>query len=252
MAFIKMEMAPTEAKANERAVWAHVIPFLVWIVFIPMFDPSGWEYAARTLLVTALLLILRPWRGYAPLRMKNLPLALGVGVLVFILWVGLEHNAVKEAFPGLTLFYEKYGIGLLKPGELRNVTENWVHLNGELLHPYDPKLTGWPLFWVHMFGTSITVGIFEEFFWRGFLYRWMQGSPFLKIDLGRFEWKMFAVIAVLFAIEHNEWLAGILCGLLFGWLVIRTRDIWAAVIAHALTNFLLGLYAVHCGYWQFW
>jgi membrane protease YdiL (CAAX protease family) len=247
-----MEMSPEEAKTNEKAIWAHVLPFLVWIVFIPLFDPSGWEYAARTVLVSVLLLILRPWRWYPGPKLKNLPAALGVGVLVFILWVGMEHKAVQSAFPGLTGFYERFLIDLLHPGKLRDLTAGWPEMNGEPIHPYDPRLTGWPLFWVHMFGTSVVVGLFEEFFWRGFLYRWMQGTPFLKIDLGRFDWKMWLIIAVLFGIEHNEWMAGILCGLIFGWLIIRTRDIWAGIIAHALTNFLLGLYAVHCGYWQFW
>jgi membrane protease YdiL (CAAX protease family) len=45
---------------------------------------------------------------------------------------------------------------------------------------------------------------------------------------------------------------GFLCGLLFTWLMVKTRDIWAAILAHAVTNGLLGWYAVQTGAYWFW
>jgi hypothetical protein len=36
------------------------------------------------------------------------------------------------------------------------------------------------------------------------------------------------------------------------WLMIRTRNIWDCVAAHAVTNFLLGVYVVTQGQWQLW
>ncbi|AKJ64425.1 CAAX prenyl protease-related protein [Kiritimatiella glycovorans] len=231
-------------KENERAVWVHVIPFLVWITFIPLFDPSGWAYAARTVLGTAVLLACRPWRWYAPPRWRNMPLAVGIGVLVFVVWVGPESAWFTERFPALSEAYERYAVDLTRFGKLREPLER--------PSPYDPSVTGWPLFWAHMFGTSIAVALLEEFFWRGFLYRWMLGSPFFRIPMGRMSVGMFVAVAALFGIEHFEWAAGIACGLLFGWLVIHTRDIWAGVVAHAVTNFMLGIYVWQSGAWQFW
>ena len=58
------------------------------------------------------------------------------------------------------------------------------------LHAYDPRVTGWLTFWIHMFGTSVVIAIIEEYFFRGFLYRWIQGSPFFKIDSGTLKWTM--------------------------------------------------------------
>jgi len=47
-------------------------------------------------------------------------------------------------------------------------------------------------------------------------------------------------------------MAGIVCGLAFGLLYIKTQDIWATIIAHGTTNFLLGLYVIKYNAYQFW
>ena len=47
-------------------------------------------------------------------------------------------------------------------------------------------------------------------------------------------------------------LVGILAGLAYGLLLIRTRDIWAAVTAHVVTNLLLGFYVLVMGAYGFW
>jgi membrane protease YdiL (CAAX protease family) len=52
-------------------------------------------------------------------------------------------------------------------------------------------------------------------------------------------------------LAHNEWLSGFLCGLLYQWLVIRKQRLGDAITAHAITNFLLGMYVVVRGAWQF-
>jgi membrane protease YdiL (CAAX protease family) len=36
------------------------------------------------------------------------------------------------------------------------------------------------------------------------------------------------------------------------WLMIRTRNIWDCVAAHAVTNLLLGIYVVTQEQWQLW
>lgn len=256
MAFEKISMTTQEEKENETAIWYHVIPFVLWLVFLKLeLFPPHWNYAFMTVLTTALLLYMRPWRWYAPMRLKNMPLAILTGIGVAAMWVVLEHDAVKTALPNVTQFYERYLVGTWPIGVLRDApafSDKFTTIGGELVHQYDPRLTGWPLFWVHMFGTSMVVGVFEEFFWRGFLYRWMLGAPFIKIPMGRFDWKMWMAIALMFATVHVEWFAAILCGLIYGILIIKTGDIWSGIIAHALTNFLLGLYAIYFGYWQFW
>ena len=36
------------------------------------------------------------------------------------------------------------------------------------------------------------------------------------------------------------------------WLMVRTRNIWDCVAAHAVTNLLLGIYVVTFDQWQLW
>lgn len=244
-----VDWTPELDKENDKAVWVHVIPYLAWLLMMSLLgDPSGMRYLYQTVGGLIFLLICRPWRWYAPPQLKNIPLALAVGLLVFVFWVGPESEFFRSVFPKISELYDRYFVELIRFGDLRQPLE--VGANG--LHHYDPRTTGWPLFWVHMFGTTVIIGAIEEFMFRGFLYRWMQGSPFFKKDIGVMDSKMCILVAALFALEHNEWLMGFLCGLFFTWLMVRTRDIWAAVLAHAVTNGLLGWYAVKTGAYWFW
>jgi len=65
-------------------------------------------------------------------------------------------------------------------------------------------------------------------------------------------WGAFLGTSALFGLAHNEWLSGILCGLLYQWLVIRKNRLGDAITAHAITNFLLGSHVAIRGAWQFW
>jgi len=105
---------------------------------------------------------------------------------------------------------------------------------------------------VRLAGSAFVIAIIEEFFWRGFLYRWLLGSPFLKFNLGTMHVGMFWIVALLFGLEHTRWMVGILAGVAYGYLVIRTRDIWAGCIAHITTNLLLGIYVLITRSYHFW
>ena len=49
-----------------------------------------------------------------------------------------------------------------------------------------------------------------------------------------------------------RWPAGIVAGLLFGWLAKGTGRIGEAVVAHGVTNALIAVYALGFGQWQLW
>ena len=271
------ELTPEEERENTKAVLAHILPFAIWLTMMVWL--AG--YNARTIGGLVLLAIFRPWRWYPRLKLRNIPAALGVGVLIFVVWVGFESPWVVEKAPAVTEWYDRLFVDLMKPLKTRELQElpliaesaevqEAVALGADNvertrvpydvleegehagLHAYDPKVTGWLTFWIHMFGTSVVIAIIEEYFFRGFLYRWMQGSPFFKMDAGKLNWMMLLLISVFFGIEHFEWMAGIVCGLAFGLLYIKTQDIWAAIIAHGTTNFLLGLYVIKYNAYQFW
>ena len=202
--------------------------------------PAAIAYALRSALSLGLFVYLRPWRWYARPAWHHVPLGAGVGVLVLILWVGLEDPAAAGWGP-LQELYVKWGVRPL--GELRPPLKAL---------PYAPETCGWPLTIVRILGSGLVIGVIEEFFWRGFLYRWMFGGDFTQVDPGRYARLPFFAIALVFGLEHMEWLAGLAAGLAYGWLFLRTRDIWTVAFAHALTNLLLGAYVVARGQYQFW
>jgi CAAX prenyl protease-like protein len=73
-----------------------------------------------------------------------------------------------------------------------------------------------------------------------------------QVALDRFQLGAFALTALLFGLEHTRWLVGIIAGLAYGALVLRTCDLHAAVVAHVVTNLLLGLYVLAAGAYGFW
>jgi hypothetical protein len=105
---------------------------------------------------------------------------------------------------------------------------------------------------VHVLGMTLIVPPLEEVFYRSFLYRYVTRHDFLSVPLNQFSLRSFLVTVLIFGISHDEWLAGILCGAAFQWLVLRKNRLGDAMTAHAITNFLLGIWVVTRGAWHFW
>jgi CAAX prenyl protease-like protein len=229
--------AAPRAPLLNREGWACSAPFLAYLAFIAASDlllrlglaPAGlrWLYALRIGTVMALLAV--GWRRYAGpglvggARLPAWPalVALGAGVLVLVLWVSLNAD--------------------------------WMILGQPA--GFDPRNAGvldWPLVVVRIFGAAAVVPLMEELFWRGFLLRWIDTPDFTTLDPAQASWKSIAVTVVLFGFEHNQWLAGIVAGLIYTALYVRYRTLWAPILAHAVTNFLLGIWVVHTGNWSYW
>jgi len=264
------EYAPkgsAKAKLMTFAATCHALPFFLWVGVMMLADmmhllpDSGSEevetlnlishagmYAARTGMCVVALLLLRPWRWYPAFKVKNLAPAIGIGLLVFVLWVGFETQFFKNLAPGLAELYEKWCV---KPfGEIdgKRVASYYV----ENPSPYMPAECGWPLLVTRLLGSAFVIAVIEEFFWRGYLLRTARTPDFLDLDVGYYHPKSFFIIAVIFGLMHNEVAAAFVTALVYGYFYLFTRDIWAGVIAHVTTNLVLGIYAILTGYWWFW
>ena len=102
-------------------------------------------------------------------------------------------------------------------------------------------------------GAVLVVPIMEELFWRGWMIRWLVKEDFRSVPLGLFTWESLGITVVLFGLEHGAlWHVGMITGALYNWLLYRTRSLWACILAHAITNLLLGLWVVSKGAWNFW
>lgn len=109
-----------------------------------------------------------------------------------------------------------------------------------------PGLTGTALVvWVvaRLFGTALLVPVIEEVFFRGYLLT--------RLNLGGKYGTAIALIAssALFAALHGNIVLAFIAGLIFGALVLRSGRVWDAVVAHAIANALIGLYAVALNNW---
>ncbi len=88
---------------------------------------------------------------------------------------------------------------------------------------------------VRLIGSAFVISVAEELFFR----KWL-------IPFAGFWW-----MVALFAIEHDRWLVGAIAGIIYGVLYLR-KGLFAAIVAHATTNLLLGLWVLKTGQWQFW
>ncbi len=110
----------------------------------------------------------------------------------------------------------------------------------------------WALIAVRIAGAALVVPIMEELFWRSFVMRWIDRQDFLALAPAAVTVKALLISSVLFGFEHHLWLAGIVAGLAYGELYRRSGTLWAPVIAHAVTNALLGAWVLTTQSWHLW
>src|SRR5262245_4364134 len=226
------------ARLTNSPVAARVAPFLVFVVLTFCGGFAGetgryWIYLAKTLVGAWMLWLVRP--VVQEMRWNLSWEALAVGVAIFVLWVGLDDWLIR------------IGFGHSYPK---------MRLPGGAWNPGHQFGTGSALAWsfilVHVIGSALIVPPLEEVFYRSFLYRYIMKVDFLSVPLGIFAWGPFVATSFVFGLEHHEWLAGILCGFAYQGLVCWKKRIGDAITAHAITNFLLGLWVVWRGAWQYW
>jgi CAAX prenyl protease-like protein len=232
----KLEAAPALAR---------VVPFAAFVVLTFCQGKFGvssayWFYLGKTVVGAWLIWTVRPF--VTEMRWKFSWGAAVVGVAVFAMWI-----AVDGFCPSLDQLLGKVGLARTKSAAER-ATEFW---NPEAYFG-EHSMIAWLLMSVRVVGMSWVVPPLEEVFYRSFVYRYLIRTEFLSVPLGRFAWRPFLFASVLFGFEHNEWLAGILCGFAYQGLVCWKKRLGDAMTAHAITNFLLGLWVVWRGAWHFW
>ena len=223
-------------------VAARAVPFVFFLLLTAgqgQFGPASayWFYLAKTLIGVWLIFIMRPL--VAEMRWAFSWEAVLVGVGIFAVWIGVS-------------------------GEWTTQGSLWVKLGlsrapAKAMPPWNPNeqfgpgsALAWLFVSVRILGSTLVVPPLEEVFYRSFLYRYLAKPDFMSVPLDRFLPVPFLATAAMFGFAHNEWLAGIACGAAYQWLVIRRGRLGEAMTAHAITNFLLGLWIVWRGAWNFW
>jgi CAAX prenyl protease-like protein len=185
-----------------------------------------WLYPIRTAVVLGALVYL--WPAYKELRdslcvtVGEALLVIVVGVLVYVAWVRLDWAWAMQGQPtGYNPFQVSVGAGVVLAG-------------------------------IRIFGAAVVVPVMEELFWRSFLIRYLVTPTFTTVRLGTLTPLSFGATVVLFGLEHHLWLAGMMAGVVYNLLLYKTRRLWPCILAHALTNLLLGIHVLFTGEWHWW
>ena len=226
----------------ESPTVARVAPFVVFVLLTAAQGQLGeasryWFYLAKTLVGIWLIWEMRPY--VTELRWAFSWEAVVVGVAVFALWVGITGDWSTQNTLWVKLGWSKAPAVASK-------------LWNPLAQFSDNAALAWLFITVRILGSTFVVPPLEEAFYRSFLYRYIAKVDFMSVPLNQFLPKPFLATALVFGLSHNEWIAGILCGMAYQWLVLRKNRLGDAMTAHAITNFLLGVWVVWRGAWNFW
>jgi len=201
----------------------YVVPMGIYMAFLLVQTNANllWVYPAKVIAVAAALIYFR--REYEELRPGFSLLAVIVGLVAIAIWIGIDP------------FYPKFASGVVfDPATISSVAQRNMFLAFRIV------------------GAVIVVPVMEELFWRAFLIRWLVNEDFKSVPVGTFTGLSFAVTVALFGLEHNEWLAGLICGALYNWLYYKRKNVFACVIAHAVSNAALAAWVLSRGDWKFW
>ena len=148
--------------------------------------------------------------------------AVAIGIVVFGLWIALEP-ASKDS--------------------IRYVPAGLVNM---------PVWAAaiWIIF--RTIGSVVIVPVAEELAFRGYLIRKLIARDFEKVPLNKFTWLSFTVSSVIFGLLHDNWVAGIISGMLFAVAMYRRGQLGDAIVAHATANALLATYVLVNANWTFW
>lgn len=213
---------------------ARFLPFAIFVVFTSLgsIGMSGgdwkyWLYASKVFVGMWLVWEMRS--VVTEMRWAFSWEAVVVGVAIFIVWVWLDPYYPKMSSP--------------KPEDIWNPFARFG----------DGSVIAWALICIRIFGMTIVVPPLEEVFYRSLFYRYVIKYDFQSVSLSHFDGIAFVVVSSVFGFLHPQWLAGIICGMAYQWLVIRKGRLGDAMTAHAITNFLLGCYVVWKGgeAWKF-
>lgn len=225
------------------AILPRILPFILFMSFIGMEEVAHflnskglislsedsllYLYPLKTFSVAYIIFLFRKSYHEVVLHqlfsLRNLTASVMCGLIVFVLWINMDFS--------INSFEARQGF-------------NPLIFNDLLLRNF--------MIVVRLSGAVLVVPFMEELFWRSFFLRYIVNPDFSKVPLGRFTWPSFLLTSLLFGLEHNLIAAGIMAGVAYNLLLYFTRSISHCILAHAITNLLLGIYVLVSHKWYFW
>jgi len=191
--------------------------------------PHGYKFA---ILTTAAIVVVASF-GYWRIPFRISWLGFAVGAVGIVVWIGLAHLNREYLH--------------LSDSDGRPAFNPFV----ELAH-WD-KGSIWDFILLRFFGLVVIVPIVEEFFIRCFLIRYVDSPDWDEqplADAKTFGWLSPTIYGL--ATHLTEPLAAVAWFSLITWLHKKTGNVWDCVVAHAVTNLLLGIYILKYDAWHLW
>lgn len=186
--------------------------------------PEYWIFPAQTIVCAALLVWF--WRAYDFRRIARPLFTCAIAIAVFVLWIS--------------------------PQQFFGVPPRTDGFNPDVFAAQPAAY--WFTVVLRFVRLAIVVPFVEEIFWRGFLLRYFINDDFEKVPLGAFSWLSFIAVTIGFTLVHSpaDWPAAAITGMLYNLVAYRSKSLASCVLAHAITNFLLGLWIMQTKQWGFW
>lgn len=226
--------------SSRRQLLAYTLPFFAFLGFLALdgmiaslFETSGilllavpkyWLFPLQAMFCAGLLIFF--WKEYTFTPLRPWLWGVAAGLLALAIW--------------------------LSPQELFGAAPRTKGFNPEVF--LESPLLYWLTVIARFARLVIVVPLLEEIFWRGFLMRYLIHERFSSVAFGTYRHFSFFAVAVLFMLVHSpqDYIGAFLTGLLYNGLAVKTKSLWACVLAHAVTNLGLGLYIMATKQWGFW
>ncbi len=209
---------------TENPTAPYLVPLLVLLAagMLSHALSAGFELLYPLRLVAAAIALWAYRRHYRGLGWGFSWRAIAAGTAIAALWIGVDHwmNPAQQM-----------------PAALATLS--------------DPERKLWIL--CRALAAIVTVPLAEELAYRGFLMRRFAAVEFETLSFRAVGWPALVGASAIFGISHGAlWAPGIIAGLVFGYLAIRTGRIGEAVAAHATANAGLAAYVLLFDQWQLW
>jgi CAAX prenyl protease-like protein len=232
--------ATPPAPSDRRDDWAYIVPMALFLLFT--WVGGQWKdlypltYLLKTLVVPVTLFYF--WKQYTRIRWDYWWLGAIVGVIGIVQWVPMQLG-LQWLFPD---FFKPDDTAFNPRQQFQSAAVMWVFIT------------------VRLIGATLVVPVMEELFWRDFAWRTILAPNDFKLArVGEWGWQAFVGTSVVFAVVHgNWWLTSIVWALMVATLLVYTKSLGACIVAHGVTNLLLGLYVLYKGFltsdpqWWFW
>jgi len=176
------------------------------------------------------------WPAWRWLPWRVTPWSVIVGVVGVVLWVSICRLNLEER--------------LLLPIGLGSVLGIGVRSAFNPFEHWESAAAAWGFFALRLTGLAVVVPPIEEFFLRGFCMRYVMHREWWTVPFGKVDAQALVVAILVPVLMHpQEMFAAAVWFALVTWLMIRTRSIGDCIVAHAVTNLLMGLWVLYSGDW---